>query len=143
MKNDKIIKVGVGVMILKNGKVLLGKRKNAHGAGEYAFPGGHLEFGESIEDCARRETREEAGIEIKNIKFLFFSNLTQYDDKHYANIEVVSEWKSGKATVLEPHKFEDWGWYPVDNLPKPLFVTAPISIEAYKTGKNFFDTSKG
>jgi 8-oxo-dGTP diphosphatase len=137
-----MIKVGVGVMILKDGKVLLGKRRNAHGAGEYAFPGGHLEFGESIFDCARRETIEEAGIEIKNIKFLFFSNLTQYNGKHYANIEVVSEWKSGKPKIAEPDKFEGWGWYPLDKLPKPLFITAPMSVEAYKTGKNFFDSKK-
>jgi ADP-ribose pyrophosphatase YjhB (NUDIX family) len=37
-------KVGVGVMVLKNGKVLIGKRKGAHGAGEWAWPGGHLEY---------------------------------------------------------------------------------------------------
>ncbi len=60
-------KVGIGVMILKDGKVLLGKRKGSHGAGQYAFPGGHLEYMESFEDCARRETREECGIEIQNI----------------------------------------------------------------------------
>ena len=42
-------KVGVGVMVFKDGKILLAKRKGSHGAGEYAFPGGHLEFGESFE----------------------------------------------------------------------------------------------
>lgn len=58
-------KVGIGVMILKQGKVLLGMRKGSHGAGELAFPGGHLDYMESFEDCARRETREERGIEIE------------------------------------------------------------------------------
>ena len=69
------IKVGVGVMILKGKKVLLHKRFGSHGEGEYASPGGHLEFGESIGDCAKRETTEETGIKIKNIKnsILYFS----------------------------------------------------------------------
>jgi 8-oxo-dGTP diphosphatase len=67
--DDSRPKVGVGVMVLKNGKVLIGKRKGAHGAGEWAWPGGHLEYMESFEDCARREVMEETGIEIHNIRF--------------------------------------------------------------------------
>jgi 8-oxo-dGTP diphosphatase len=82
-------KVGVGVMILKDGKVLLGKRKGSHGEGEYAFPGGHLEYMESFEDCARREVNEECGIEIKNIRFQFLANITKYAPKHYAHIGLL------------------------------------------------------
>jgi len=63
-------KVGVGVMILKDGKVLLGKRKNAHGEGQYANTGGHVEPMESLVDTAKRETMEEAGIVITNVHFL-------------------------------------------------------------------------
>ena len=59
-----IVRVGVGVMILKGGKVLLGKRKGSHGQGEYAFPGGHMEYLVGIEETARREVLEECGIEI-------------------------------------------------------------------------------
>ncbi len=69
-------KVGVGVMILKEGKVLLGKRKGSHGAGEYSFPGGHLEYMESFEDCARREIEEECGIKVKNLRFQYLTNTT-------------------------------------------------------------------
>ncbi len=48
-------RVGIGVMVMKDGKVLLGKRKGSHGAGEYAWPGGHMEYMESFEDVAKRE----------------------------------------------------------------------------------------
>ena len=51
--------VGVAVIVVNNGKVLLGKRKGSHGSGSWAFPGGHLEMNESIEACARREVFEE------------------------------------------------------------------------------------
>ena len=52
-------------MILKNGKVLLSKRKGSHGEGEFAFPGGHLEYMEGFADCARREVQEEYGIKTE------------------------------------------------------------------------------
>jgi ADP-ribose pyrophosphatase YjhB (NUDIX family) len=70
-------KVGVGVMIFKDGKVLLTKRKGSHGAGDYSFPGGHLEHMESFEECAIRETKEECGLEIKNIKFQYLTNVSR------------------------------------------------------------------
>lgn len=83
MLSDKPqVKVGIGILVFKEGKglpagrqALLCKRKGSHGAGEYGGPGGHLEFGESFIDCARRECREETGIEIKNIRFLCLSNI--------------------------------------------------------------------
>ncbi|MBU0636126.1 NUDIX domain-containing protein [Candidatus Micrarchaeota archaeon] len=134
------LKVGVGVMIFKNGKILLAKRKNAHGAGEFAFPGGHLEFGESFKGCARRETREECGIEIQNIRFLFLANLKQYVGKHYCHVGLIADWKSGEPQTLEPEKSENWNWFSVDSLPKPLFNGCELSIEAFKTKKNFFDS---
>jgi ADP-ribose pyrophosphatase YjhB (NUDIX family) len=76
MEHDKSLrpKVGLGVLIFKEGKVLLGKRKHADGLGdgEYAGTGGHLEYMESIEACAKRETLEECGLEIENVRFFVF-----------------------------------------------------------------------
>ena len=116
-------KVGVGVIIIKNDKVLLGKRKNAHGEGTWCFPGGHLEFNEEIEDCAIREVREEAGIEIKNIRIGTFTNdLFKKEGKHYVTLLVVSDYSFGKVKVMEPEKCEKWGWFEWDKLPKPLFI---------------------
>jgi len=86
MNEDNRPKVGVGILVLKDKKVLLGKRKGSHGEGEYAFPGGHLEYMESFEDCAKREVTEECGIEISNIQFQFLANVTKYAPKHYAHI---------------------------------------------------------
>lgn len=132
-------KIGIGLFIMKDGKVLLQKRKNAHGDGEYCGPGGHLEYMESIEECARRETREETGIEIKNIRFLALSNLKRYAPRHYVNIGLVADWKSGEPTIKEPEKTESWNWYELDQLPSPLFECIPYYLEAYKQGRTFFD----
>lgn len=131
-------KVGIGVMIFKDGKILLQKRKGSHGDGEYSFPGGHLEYMESFEECARRETMEEAGIKIKNLKFLLLSNLKDYAPKHYVHLNFIADWESGEPKIMEPDKCDGWDWYDLDNLPTPNFKTMPVCIEAYKTGKYYF-----
>jgi 8-oxo-dGTP diphosphatase len=134
-------KVGVGVMILKDGKILLGKRKGSHGEGEYAFPGGHLEYMESFADCARREVSEECGIKIDDICFQYLANITKYAPKHYTHIGLVADWKSGEPEVLEPEKSESWDWYDMDNLPQPIFEMCKLAVQCHKTGKNYLDVS--
>lgn len=135
-------KVGVGVIIFKDGKVLVGKRKASHGAGEYAFPGGHLEYMESFEDCAKRETMEECGIKIKNVRFLNVSNLIAYNPKHYVNIQLIADWESGEPQDLEPEKVNEWQWFPIDEIPGQKFIFSEQGIESIKTGRNYFDIEK-
>ena len=129
-------KVGVGVIIRQNGRVLLGKRKNAHGEGSWAFPGGHLEFGESWEDCARRETVEEIGLNIDNISFGFVTNdIFEKEGKHYITIFMLADISSGVLKTMEPDKCERWEWFDWDDLPRPLFI--PIQ-NLYNSGFNPF-----
>ena len=134
-------RVGVGVMIVKDGRVLLGERKGSHGAGEFAFPGGHLEYMESLEQCAKRETKEECGIEIGNIRFQFVANVTTYAPKHYVHIGLVADWQSGTPALLEPASSGPWAWYDLDHLPQPLFEMCRLAIESYQTGRHFYDTA--
>ena len=116
-------KVGVGVCIVKEGKVLLGKRRNAHGDGSWCFPGGHLEFNESWADCAERETMEEIGIKIKNIRFATATNdLFTKENRHYVTIIMLADYDSGEVQNLEPEKCEKWEWFEWEHLPRPLFM---------------------
>jgi len=122
-KDYKRPNVGVGAIILKGNKVLLYKRKNAHGDGTWSFPGGHLEFNESIEDCAKREVMEESGIKIKNVKLGPYTNdVFKKEDKHYVTIYAIAEYQSGDAEIKEPEKCERWNWFTWENLPSPLFL---------------------
>ncbi|MFA6524211.1 MAG: NUDIX domain-containing protein [Candidatus Paceibacterota bacterium] len=133
-------KVGVGVMIFKDGKVLFKKRKSFLGMSEYSFTGGHLDYMESFEECARRETREEAGIEIKNIRLNYLANIKKYKPKHYIDIGVIADWESGEPQVLEPEKNDSWEWYEIDSFPEPLFYPCQLALKSYKTGKiNYYD----
>jgi 8-oxo-dGTP diphosphatase len=116
-------RVGVGVIILKGGKILLGKRKNAHGDGDWSPTGGHLEFGESLEHCAEREVLEEAGVKIRNIRFATITNdIFEKENLHYITIIMLADHVSGEPKLLEPDKFTEWGWFSWDNMPQPLFL---------------------
>ena len=120
--------VGLSVLVMKDGKLLLGKRKGSHGAGEYAAPGGHLEHLESFQACAAREVLEETGIEIGALRFLRVLNSVEYAPKHYVDLAFVAEWRSGEPQVREPDKVERWDWYDIFDLPSPLFAMLPSSI---------------
>jgi len=116
-------KIGVGAIIKKGDKILFGKRKNAHGDGTWSFPGGHLEFGESIEDCAKRETEEETGLIINNFKkTIFTEDVFEKENKHYITLYAIAEIYEGEPIVAEPEKCEGWGWFSWDNPPQPLFI---------------------
>ena len=139
--NEKQPITGVGIMIFKEDKVLLGKRKSSHGAGEYSFPGGKLDYLESFEQCARREIKEECGIKIRDIRFQFLANLLEYEPKHFTHIGLIADWESGELMVLEPDKCESWNWYDLNRLPIPLFFAVKMAFESLKTKKNYYDIS--
>jgi len=120
-------KVGTAVIIRKDGKVLMHKRKSKMGFGTWAFPGGHLEFHETVIDCFIRETKEESDVEITNIKIGPYTNdINIKENMHYITLFGVADWKSGEAKVMEPDKCEKWEWFNWNNLPQPLMLTVEI-----------------
>ncbi|MBS3054593.1 MAG: NUDIX domain-containing protein [Candidatus Aenigmarchaeota archaeon] len=130
--DSKFPMVGLGVMIKKNDKVLLLKRKGAHGSGTWCFPGGHLEYGETFEACAKRETLEEGGIKIKNVRFASATNNIFPEGKHYVTIFMLAEWDEGEAVIGENDKCDAIGWFSPNDLPKPLFFPTENFLCAIK-----------
>ena len=120
---DKIARIGIGVFVFKDGKFLMGKRMSSHGEGSWSVPGGHLEFGESFADTAKREVLEETGVNIKNIRFGAVTNdYFEKEHKHYVTVWMLSDHESGEATILEPEKYVNQKWIDFDTLPSPLFL---------------------
>lgn len=119
---------GVGVLvILKHaGKVLLGKRKGSHGNGEWSFPGGHLEINETMEACGKREVLEETGIVITVASISddeYTNDIFITEHKHY--ITMYQKYNVDELltpSLTEPDKCFEWGWFDINNLPKPLFL---------------------
>lgn len=117
-------RIGVGICIIKDGMVLMGQRINAHGNGTWAFPGGHLEFGETLTECAQREVLEETGLRIANVRRgPYVEDIFHRENKHYITIIMIADYIAGEPVVLEPHKCLQWDWFTLHNLPQPLFLT--------------------
>jgi len=119
-------------MVWHGDRLLLGKRIGTNSVHSWQFPGGHLEFGETVEECARREVEEEAGIKIRNLAPGGFTNDVFIDsDRHYVTLFVTSEYDSGELTVMEPEKCEQWRWFQSDQLPEPLFLPIRNFLKLY------------
>lgn len=126
---EKNTRVGVGVIIMRDGKVLLGKRKNAHGEGTWGFPGGHLEFTETPEECAIRETLEETGLQVTSVKRgPYTDDYHSVEKKHYITLMMIAHCE-GEPELKEPHKCESWEWHEWQNLPNPLFLSVSNLIK--------------
>lgn len=122
--------IGVGVAIIRDGKILLGKRKNAHGEGEWAFPGGHLEYAEQVEECARREVLEETGLTLSKCHTgPYTNNVFHSHQRHYVTLIMIAESPEGEPKNLEPEKCEYWNWFDWDDLPAPLFLPLKSLVE--------------
>lgn len=144
----KKVGVGFGVMILKEGKILLGQRhvdpdkadSELHGEGTWTMPGGKLEFGESFEDGAGREVEEETGMKLKKAKIICVNN-DKNEYAHFVTIGLFSNKFSGKPKVMEPDEIVEWKWFSLNNLPKNLFFPSAKIIENYHK-KSFYMSAR-
>lgn len=127
--------VGIGIIVLKDGKILLGRRLASHGAGTWQLPGGHLEFGDTFEDTALREVAEETGLtDIKIGELVSVYNERDYG-KHYLSLGFLAHWCSGEPYAAEPEKSADWSWHDPDHLPGELFIVSKKVIDNWRSGK--------
>lgn len=149
MEEKKKPGVGVGVMILKDGKILLGKRNEdrekassaLNGAGTWTMPGGKLEFGETFEQAAKRETVEETGITLKSAKVICI-NQDIIETAHFITIGLLSENFEGEAKAMEPDVINDWQWFSLNDLPQPLYFPSAKVIENYKQKRFYIENNK-
>jgi 8-oxo-dGTP diphosphatase len=120
---ESVARVGLGVLVNKSGRVLMLRRSNVHGDGAWSAPGGHIDQGESLEQCAEREVFEETGVTIKNIRFFAVTNdIFEAEGKHYVTIWMSADYERGSAFVAAPEEASEVGWFDHSELPEPLFV---------------------
>lgn len=139
---SKRVGAGLGVILVRDGQILLGKRHSDpdkadsafRSSGEWCLPGGKLDWGESFEEGARREVQEETGILIKNPEVISVHNCKN-EHAHFMTVGLVAREWEGEARVMEPDEITEWGWFDLDNLPQPRYFPSFEVIENFVAGK--------
>lgn len=134
--ND-VVRVGIGIMVLKDNKVLLGhrlgKRIDTGGIQEpdsWALPGGKQEMFETMFEGAIREVKEETNLDISNLELI---NATDDigKDRHFVTLQILAKESDGELKVMEPDKEDEWRWFNLDNLPDNLYSPSKKFIDYY------------
>jgi 8-oxo-dGTP diphosphatase len=120
--------VGVSAVVVRDGLVIVGRRKGSHGAGSWAFPGGKVEPGEGPRDVVARELDEETGLRALRVApIAWTSDLIAHgeDTLHFITLHHLVDVAPGEPFVREADKVEDWRWVACDDIPEPIF--APVA----------------
>ena len=155
-------RVGVGVVLfcVQSGEILVGKRKGSHGSGQWALPGGALEWKETSKSCAIRELHEETGIDLREVwheevhdsldgtweigddKCCFHTCESIIDDNNHwitlFRLFFVNEIDvKGKEKTMEPNKCEGWIWRRPEDIQEPMFTPLRKLLQSGKLLKLF------
>lgn len=138
-EEKKRVGVGFGIMVVRGGKVLLGKRSEdptkadteLHLEGTWTMPGGKLEYGESFEEGAARELKEETGMTLKKMRVMCVNN-DMNEHAHFVTLGFLAKEYSGEPQVMEPEEITEWKWFPLNALPENMYFPSAKVIENYK-----------
>ena len=138
---EKITRVGIGVMILKDNQILLGKRTDSDKddptklkqMNTWTMPGGKLEYGESFEVAASREVKEETDLDVSDLSIVCLQN-DKDDFAHYVTIVMKAENIQGTVKTMEPDKISKWQYFDLNDLPENMYFPSEKAIKLYKLG---------
>jgi 8-oxo-dGTP diphosphatase len=105
--------VGVGAIIMRPGEILLEQRGNEPAREQWTIPGGVVEVGESLETAVRRETKEETGLEVQDIRLIDVVDQVHHDrqgiiEYHFVIIDYVVNVKPGESRPASDAKDLKW-----------------------------------
>jgi ADP-ribose pyrophosphatase YjhB (NUDIX family) len=128
--------VGVGALIICDGKILLEKRKNQPGKGKWSIPGGLVELGENVEQTVVREVKEETGLEVEKPEHIDIVDNVVRDENgdvryHFVILDYFVKLKGGVLKAASDA--EDLAWVSLDEVEK---------YDLTKTFKAFFERNK-
>lgn len=139
----KHIRAGCGVMVFNpEGKLLLGLRNSdpekadseMHEEGTWTMPGGNIEYGETFEEAGIRETKEETGMDVKDLEVICVQT-DKNEYAHYISVGMIAKSHEGIPVAMEPNEIVKWEWFDLNNLPKNIFSASKKTIDCYLNKK--------
>ena len=108
-----MLPLGAAVVLIKDGRVLLTKREDLE---VWCLPGGHADEGETLAEAARREMREETGLEVEleRLVGVFYGGPTR------VHVAVFTARLVGGQLTPDPHEVVDIGFFAPDDLPDDI-----------------------
>jgi len=142
MSKQGISGAGVGILVLKDNKVLLGLRNPdpvkadsaLHGEGTWTCPGGKIRFGENFEKAAAPQLLEETGLVTDSFHVYSVSNDVG-SDAHFITIGLLCKKFTGEVKTMEPDEIVEWRWWDINNLPLNMFPPSKKMVRNYLAGK--------
>lgn len=126
-------RLGCGAAILKDGRLLLARRRRPPEAGCWGLLGGKVDPFEMVEAAVEREIAEEIGIRITADRLLCLVNqIDRASGEHWvAPVYLVEEYE-GEPRLMEPEVLDGLGWFPLDALPAPLTEATRQAVAALR-----------
>ncbi len=113
--------VGVGAVIVQDGRVLLVRRGKEPRKGVWSIPGGLVELGEDVKGALRREVLEETGLRVEPVELFEIVDAIESDEEgrirfHYVIVDFLAECASDEP--VPGSDVSDSRWFSLDNLPE-------------------------
>ena len=126
-------RVGCGAAIVRDGRLLLVRRRRDPEAGCWGLPGGKVDWLEPVADAAVREAGEELSIRLAAIELLcVVDHIDPEAGEHWVAPVYAAERFEGEPRIAEPHKHSGLDWFPLDRLPAPLTRATAAALPAIR-----------
>lgn len=142
---EKRVNAGLGVVIMKDGKILMGHRNDKptdpnlplHEAGTWTLPMVKLEYGEEFEQAASRAVLHETGLVARKLR-VFCVNNDHLNNAHFVTIGIACEDYTGEPETKQPDKIIRWEWFDLEDPPFPIFMPSAKILLNLRKNKVYF-----
>ena len=128
--------VGVGAIVVNEaGQVFLSQRGPAatNERGTWEFPGGKVEFGDTLRETLKREFREEYGMDIEILELLSVDDhILPAEGQHWVSPTFIARSVGAEPQIREPEKCSAIGWFELSEMPKPLSLITRYNLRDYR-----------